>query len=199
MKALSSTSSATAITNRNPDFSGRPRLINLDQTIAIKGHGKLKIRPIQLDDEEAMIDFHESISEESIYMRYFEYLGLDRRTSHERLVRICTNSPDSYAIVAEHPAVPHYPATILAVGRLTQTPEPGVATFDVLICDDENEPRLAKVLIQRLIKLAQAFGFQSLTGERLVADHDALSLCRALGFSLQTLPKDGLVRVTLGL
>ena len=184
---------------RFPDFGGRPRRISLDQIVAVKGHGKLIIRPIRLDDEQGMIRFHERISEESIYLRYFEYLGLDRRTSHERLVRICTNAPDSYAIVVQRPAALHHPAAILAVGRLTKTSEPYVATFDTLMTDEEKAPQLGKVLLNRLVKLAHAFGFQFLTGELLVADHDTLNLCRALGFSLQTLPEGGLVRVTLDL
>jgi len=182
---------------RQPDFSGRPPRIKLDQTVAVKGHGKLKIRPIRLDDEQEMIRFHEAISEESIYLRYFEYLGLDRRTSHERLVRICTNTPESYAIVLEKPATLHHPAAILAVGRLSKTAEPAAATFDTLLVDGDDAFQLGKILLRRLIKLARTFGFNTLTSELLVADHDGLNLCRLLGFSLHTLPEDGLVRVNL--
>jgi acetyltransferase len=182
---------------RFPDFSGRPRRINLDQIVAVKGYGKLKVRPIRLDDEEEMIRFHQSISEESIYMRYFEYFGLESRTSHERLVHVCTNTPESYAIVVERAATPHHPAAILALGRLTKTTEPYVVTFDTLISDEQKAPQLAKVLLHRLVKLAHAFGFQVLTNDLLIADHDTLNLCRKMGFSLETLPEDGLVRVTL--
>src|SRR5471032_2441924 len=131
MNTITTPSAPTA--TRTPDFGGRPRRISLDQIVAVKGHGKLNIRPIRLDDEKEMIRFHQCISEESIYMRYFEYLGLDRRTSHERLVRICTNTPESYAIVIERPATPRHPAAILAVGRLTKTSESDVASFDTLM------------------------------------------------------------------
>lgn len=193
------TSPTTSTAPRSRDFGGRPRRIRLDQTLAIKGHGKLKVRPIRLDDEQEMVRFHQRISEESIYLRYFEYLGLDRRTSHERLVRICTNTPESYAIVIERSATSRRPAAILAVGRLSQTSEPDVATFDTLLIDEEKTERLGKVLLGRLIKLARAFGFRALTGELLVADHDTLNLCRLLGFSPKTIPQDGLVRVTLEL
>jgi len=47
--------------------------------------------------------------------------------------------------------------------------------------------------------LARAFGFEVLTSELLLADHDTLTLCRTLGFTLQSLPEGGMVRVTLGL
>ncbi|MCE0485157.1 MAG: hypothetical protein LV479_13090 [Methylacidiphilales bacterium] len=184
---------------RLPDFGRRPRRVNLDQTIAVKGYGKLIIRPIRPADEDEMVRFHEKLSEESIYMRYFEYLGLDRRTSHERLLNICSNTPESYAVVVEQPATTHRPASILAVGRLTKTIDAFVTTFDTLIIDEEKGARLGKVLLNRLIKLAHAFGYKTLTRELLVADHDALNLCRDRGFSLQTLPQVGLVRVSLDL
>ena len=32
-----------------------------------------------------MVRFHESLSEESVYMRYFHTMNLDQRTAHERL------------------------------------------------------------------------------------------------------------------
>ena len=186
-------------TSPAPDFCGRPRRINLEQMVAVKGLGKLILRPIRPEDEQEMVQFHQNISDESIYMRYFEYLGLDRRTAHERLVRICMNAPESYAIVVERPAALHRPAAILAVGRLTKTAEPSAATFDTLLTDEAQVTKLAKMLLARLIKIAHAFGFQTLTGELLVADHDALNLCRALGFSLQSLLHDGMVRATLDL
>ncbi|MCE0523887.1 MAG: hypothetical protein LV480_13345 [Methylacidiphilales bacterium] len=196
---MNTTSTPAPPVTRLPDFGGRPRRINLDQIVAVKGHGKLNIRPIRLDDEQEMIRFHEHIPDESIYMRYFEYLGLDQRTSHERLVRICTNTPESYAIVVERPATPNRPAAILAVGRLTKTSDADVAEFDLLIADEEKAPQLGKVLLRRLIKLAHAFGFRVLTGELLVVDHDALNLCRSLGFTLHTFLQDGLVQVILDL
>jgi len=186
-------------TTQWPDFGGRPKRVNLDQIAAVKGYGKLIIRPIRLEDELEMIRFHQGISEESIYMRYFEYLGLDRRTSHERLMQICANTPESYAIVVEWPETPYHSAAILAVGRLTQTLEPYITSFDTLITDTDKAPQLGKLLLRRLIKLARAFDFRVLIGELLVVDHDTLNICRALGFSLLTIPQDGLVRVTLDL
>src|SRR5208283_2851088 len=56
MKTLTASPSAPPVT-RVPDFGGRPRRINLDQIVAVKGHGKLNIRPIRLDDEQEMIRF----------------------------------------------------------------------------------------------------------------------------------------------
>jgi acetyltransferase len=179
-----------------PHLRTPPKGFNFSQAIAVKGFGKLKIRPIQLDDEEEMIAFHQRLSKESIYMRYFEFLGLDERTSHDRLIRICKNGGESYAIVMEAAATAHRSKSILAVGRLTTTDKPYVATFDTLIVTEKSELHLAKVLLKQLVILARTFGFQTLTTELLVADHDTLNLCRGLGFSSHSLLEDGLVRVS---
>jgi osmotically-inducible protein OsmY len=96
-----------------PDFTRASNRVKQDQTVLLKGYGKLKIHPIRLDDEQAMIRFHARLSEDSIYMRYFEYLKLEQRIEHERLVRICTNTSESYAIVMELTATALYPAANL--------------------------------------------------------------------------------------
>lgn len=180
-----------------PDFVGRPGRIHLEHIFAVRGYGKLKIRPIRLDDEEAMVRFHTGLSEESIYLRYFEYLGLDLRTDRERLAQVCANSSESYTIVIEQPARPHRAAAILAVGRLTKARDPYTCTFDTLITDGEGQGKLRKVLLRHLVKLARAFGFKTVEGDLLVADHDALNLCRDLGFSVEMLPRDGIARAWL--
>ena len=62
------------------------------------------IRPIRPEDEPAMVQFHAELTEETVYSRYFEHLGLSQRTAHERLTRICFNDYDrEIALVAEEP------------------------------------------------------------------------------------------------
>ncbi len=186
-------------TQKLPDFAGHPVPIHLEHIFAGRRYGKLKIRHIRLDDEEAMERFHTGLSEESIYLRYFEYLGLDQRTEHQRLARVCANSPESYAIVIEQPAKPHRGTSIVAVGRLTKTAEPYTCICDTLITDSENQGKLRKALLRHLIKLARAFGFETVASELLVADHEAVNICRDLGFDLETLPQDGVVKARLSL
>jgi acetyltransferase len=182
-----------------PDFSRRPLRIHLEQIVEVTGFSKLKIRPIRLEDESKMVEFHRGISPKSICLRYFGYLGLDRRTSHERLVRVCTNTAEVYSVVIEQPAHPRTEVTILAVGRLIKTPEPSVAMFDILIGDEANIPKLAKILLNRLISLGRAFRFQILAGKVLGIDKDAINLCRSLDFAVQNLTEEGIVQVLLKL
>ena len=50
------------------------------------------IRPIRPEDEPLMVQFHTTLSERSVYLRYFCSLSLSTRVEHERLVRICFGS-----------------------------------------------------------------------------------------------------------
>jgi acetyltransferase len=187
----------------SPDFSGRPRHMGTIQTVEVSGFSKLQLRPIRLSDEAKMVEFHQKISVKSIYMRYFEYMGLDRRTSHQRLVRICTNTSSHYSVVIEQPVRPHClshrEAKILAVGRLSKDPEPSLATFDTLIGDEADVSKLSRILLKRLIRLAGGYSFRMLTGRLLDIDYEAIELCRSVGFITRNLDEEGQVSVALRL
>ncbi len=170
--------------------------VDPEQGHYVKGYGRVTMRPIRPDDESRMIRFHESLSEESVYLRYFEHISLDTRTLHERLARVCANTADSFAVVAERGGTKERPAEIVAVGRLTTTEIPGAAAFAILVGDEVQNTLLSRSLLKRLISIARAHDFHTLNGELLVADHDTLNLCRAFGFNLHTVPEDGIVRVS---
>jgi hypothetical protein len=61
--------------------------------------------------------------------------------------------------------------------------------FDILIGDEEHIPKLAKILLGRLIYLGRAFRFQILAGKVLSIDKDAQNLCLRLAFAVQTRPR----------
>jgi len=178
-----------------PDFMTEIPHFDLEQKVSLKAYGQVKFRPIRADDEQCMIRFHESLSEESIYLRYFEHISLDTRTLHERLARVCTNTTDSYAIVAELHETTKHPTEILAVGRLTTTESPTDASFAMLMAEKDQDTDLPRELLKRVIEIARVHGFKTLTGELLVSDHDTLTVCRDFGFELQTVPEGGMVLV----
>ncbi len=68
-----------------------------------------------------MVKFHETLSEESVYNRYFAALKLSQRVAHERLTRICFNDYDrEIALVAELKVPKGEEKKILGVGRLSK-------------------------------------------------------------------------------
>ena len=68
----------------------------------MKDGADVLIRPIRPEDEPLMVKFHDTLSERSVYLRYFHLMNLPQRVAHERLTRICFIDYDrEMALVAE--------------------------------------------------------------------------------------------------
>ena len=77
---------------------------NYVETLQLKDGTTLTIRPIRPEDEPAMVRFHSTLSDESVYRRFFSQMKLESRTRHERLTRVCFIDYDrEMALVAENP------------------------------------------------------------------------------------------------
>src|SRR6516162_225638 len=91
------------------------------------------IRPIRPEDEPLMVKFHGTLSEQSVYLRYFHMEKLDSRVAHDRLLRKCfIDYEREMALVADRQNPSTGEHEILAVGRLTKergSPEAEVAVL----------------------------------------------------------------------
>jgi acetyltransferase len=79
------------------------------------------VRPICPEDEPLMVKFHQTLSDRTVYFRYFSSLSLRSRVAHERLARICfVDHEREFVLVAEHQDAQSGNREILAVGRLNK-------------------------------------------------------------------------------
>jgi acetyltransferase len=114
---------------------------------------EVNIRPIRPEDEPLMVEFHEGLSEHSVYMRYFHALRLDQRVAHERLTRICFIDYDREMVLV---AVRRQPEReIIGVGRLSKVYGSEEAEFAVLIRDAHQSRGLGSELLRRLIQVGR--------------------------------------------
>jgi acetyltransferase len=80
----------------------RPYPLKYVSSWTMKDGSAVTIRPIRPEDEPLLVRFHETLSDRSVYLRYFCSLSLSRRVAHERLLRICFGDYDrEIALVAE--------------------------------------------------------------------------------------------------
>src|SRR5580700_5086302 len=87
----------------------------------LKDGTQVLIRPIRPEDEPLMVKFHATLSERSVYLRYFHLMKLSQRVEHERLTRICFIDYDrEMALVAERRNPTTGEHEILGVSRLTR-------------------------------------------------------------------------------
>jgi acetyltransferase len=153
----------------------------------------VKIRPIRPEDEPKMIRFHKTLSDRSVYMRYFHHMSLDSRVSHERLVRVCFIDYDRAMVLVAETAQ----GDIVAVGRLTREPATKDAEFAVLVSDPWHERGLGTELLRRLIALAGKEGIGKLYGDILAENKAMLDLCKHVGFELKYSVEERVVKASM--
>jgi acetyltransferase len=153
------------------------------------------IRPIRPEDEPAMVKFHETLSERSVYLRYFHLMNLEQRTQHERLTRICFIDYDrEMALVAERRNPETGESEILGVGRMTKIHGTREGEVAVLISDKWHGRGLGKELLQRLLIVGANEKLTKLTADILPDNRDVMRICEKLGFSLKHSLEDEVVR-----
>jgi acetyltransferase len=144
-------------------------------------------RPIRPEDEPLMVKFHETLSEESVYMRYFHMMNLDQRTAHDRLMRICFIDYDrEMALVAEHTNPDTGEREIMGVSRLSRRgAAPDEAEFSVLVSDRFQRRGIGTLLVTRILEVGRAEGLKRITAEILFDNRPMQSILRKLGFHLR--------------
>jgi acetyltransferase len=144
------------------------------------------LRPIRPEDEPAMVKFHETLSERSVYLRYFHLMNLEQRTTHERLTRICFIDYDrEMALVAVRRNPDTGDSEILGVGRMTKIHGTKEAEVAVLVSDKWQGRGLGKELLERLQVVGADEKLEKLTADILPDNRDVMRICEKLKFTLK--------------
>jgi acetyltransferase len=144
------------------------------------------IRPIRPEDEPLIAKFHETLSDHSVYFRYFHMEKLSTRVAHERLMQKCFIDYDrEMALVSDYlnPATGDH--EILAIGRLTKEPESLDGEVAVLVSDKSQKLGLGTELLRRLIEVGRVERLERIVANilpeneamRALADHFAFHRC----------------------
>ena len=143
------------------------------------------LRPIRPEDEPKMVRFHEKLSEESVYLRYFRAFKLDQRVEHERLTRICYVDYDrDIVLVVEHADPETGGQEIVAVGRLTRLPNPVEAEFAMLVRDDFQGRGVGTHLLQNLLSFGRDEGIRRVVAWMLPENRGMIEISEKLGFTM---------------
>jgi len=146
------------------------------------------LRPIRPEDEPLMVKFHGTLSDRTVYSRYFGWLSLPRRVAHERLVQICDCDYDrEMVLVVDYRDAKSGEASILGVGRINRLAGDKEAELAVLISDRYQGQGLGSALLERLLQIARERKLGRVVAEML---HDNLAmqtLLKRFGFRLSRL------------
>lgn len=147
-----------------------------------KDGAAMLIRPIRPEDEPAMVRFHETLSDSTVYLRYFHMENLSTRVAHDRLVRKCFIDYDrEMALVATKPANGSA-GEIIGVGRLTKQTGTDEAEVAVLVSDLYQKHGVGTELLRRLIDIARDEKLRTIEANILPENSGMNALARHFGF-----------------
>jgi acetyltransferase len=163
----------------------RPYPLQYVKSITLKDGTEVTVRPIRPEDETLLTEFHQGLSERSVYLRYFEPLKLDQRVAHERLLRICFIDYDrEMALVADYKDASGK-HEVLAVGRLSHGYLPGEREFSILVSDQWQNRGLGNELLKELVAVGKAEGIKKITGSILPENIYMQQICKKMGFAVK--------------
>jgi acetyltransferase len=133
-----------------------------------------------------LVKFHQTLSEETVYNRYFSMLKLSQRIAHERLQRICFIDYDrEIALVAEHKTDSQTCPEIVGVGRLNKLRVGTDAEFALVISDAWHRLGLGVEMLKRLVGVGKKEGIRRIIGHILSENHAMQNVCRKAGFQVE--------------
>lgn len=154
------------------------------------------IRPIRPEDEPLMVILHQTLSEQSVYLRYFHMIKLSQRIAHERLTRLCFIDYDrEMALVADYQDPHTGEHQILGIGRLSKSHGARAAEFALLISDAWQSKGLGTELLHLLVQIGRDEGLKCITAELLIENGAMKRVCEKVGFQLQ--PAGDILRAEL--
>ncbi len=183
-----------------PRLAIRPYPTRYVQPWTLKNGIPVVIRPIRPEDEPLMVKFHEGLSERSVYFRYLHMIGLNQRTDHDRLTRICFIDYDrEMALVGDYTDPQTGQHEIVGVGRLTKLHGKNEGEFAVLINDRFQRQGLGLELLSRLLQIGRDEKLSRIVGDIHPENRGMQKVCEKLGFKRHYSIENQLVEVDIDL
>jgi acetyltransferase len=142
------------------------------------------VRPIRPEDAPLLVELFESLSQRSVYLRFFSPL---KRLPPGMLARFTQIDYDrEIALVALSVNDPR--ERMLGVARIILEHSQKAAEFAVVVADLWQGKGIGAALLQRCLSLARQRGIEKVTGTVLSENSQMLALGRKLGFGIKKSP-----------
>ena len=158
-----------------------------------------RLRAIRPSDREKMVRFHKSLSDETVYQRYFFPKNLSQRIEPDRLIRICSIDYDMEMVVVAESMDDPESGFIVGVSRLNRLGDGTTGEVAVLTVDSQQGQGLGKAMLRSILEIAQEKQMACLFVDILLENRIAQNLFRQLGFQIDPKSEDGSVRARLSL
>lgn len=170
-------------------FAIRPYPSELERTIERNG-ARYRIRPIQPEDEPALVQAFGRLSPDDVRMRFFAPL---KSLSHEMAARLTQIDYDREMalVLAEEPG------EFAGIVRIAADPDFEKAEFAIIVLSHVQGRGIGRLLMDEIIAYAKTRGIKQVFGDVLAENQRMLNLARDLGFALKTVAEGpSVIRVT---
>lgn len=183
-----------------PKLAIRPYPVQYVAPWTLPDGTEILIRPIRPEDEPLASQFHQNLSEQSVYLRYFHLVKLSQRIAHERLTRLCFIDYDrEMALVAEYRNPTTGKSEIVGVARLSKLHNTGEAEFAEIVSDSFQRQGLGTELLQRLVRVGRDEGLKLITADILAENGAMQRVCQKVGFRLDRTSDPSIVKAEIEL
>ncbi|HEU5246626.1 MAG TPA: bifunctional acetate--CoA ligase family protein/GNAT family N-acetyltransferase [Candidatus Udaeobacter sp.] len=148
------------------------------------GGVEVTIRPIRPEDEPLMVEFHKTLSDRSVYLRYFGIVSLQERIMHERLRRVCFIDYDREIALVVDLKNRDGSHQILGVGRLIKEHGTDEAEFAILISDPWQGKGLGSELLKLLVQIGRRERLHRIIGHISAENITMKTVSKEVGFDL---------------
>jgi len=181
-----------------PKLAIRPYPIQYMGTWTAKNKTQVTIRPILPEDEEMMVNFHATLSDRSVFLRYLQPMILQERVVHDRLSHICHCDYDrELALVAEGRNGDE--RLILGVVRLSKLHGTEEARLSILVSDVYQGIGLGEELIRRAMDIARDEHLKDVSALLTDDNHAMRHVVEKLGFRVGPSGNTGLLMAKIDL
>jgi len=162
----------------------RPYPMEYVKRINLKNGSDIVFRPIKPEDEPLMVKFHQQLSEQSVYNRYFSYMHMDSRIDHNRLSRVCFADYERNMILVVETEEPE--KNIVGVGRLIRIGGSNDAEFAIMIADKFHRLGMGAALLSYLLEIGKNEEMGNIIGYLLDENTSMINLCKSIGFTIRS-------------
>jgi GNAT superfamily N-acetyltransferase len=132
------------------------------------------VRPIAPSDADALVRFHQHLSDQTIRLRYF---NLHRELTAEEVAHLtCVDGFNRVAYVVEHAG------EMVGVGRYDRCDKPCQAEVAFVVADEFQHHGLGPMLLERLVETARLAGIGELCASVLTENSIMLAVFHCAGF-----------------
>jgi acetyltransferase len=183
-----------------PRLAIRPYPIQYVKPLTLPDGTEVTIRPIRPEDEPLVVNFHHTLSERSVYLRYFHWMKLEQRTDHDRLTRMCFIDYDrQMALVAEHRNPDTGSRDIVGISRLVKSHISNDGEAAVIVSDHFQHRGLGTALVRQLVDFGRDEKLERITATVLFENRPMQKIFQRLGFQLHNAPDNESLEAELAL